>query len=224
MLIISLFTILFSAFAAAQWHDTPDAPGYDRWSENCLHKLKGLRDQKGVRGQPGFNTFGGTCKGTWVIKEKLMYRLPRKEWVLYSCCRKKNGEYGDPAILPLQNCLAFNDAGGGTLTWQKVMRLAEACQDCKVVGESQNGAPGAHLRCSCEAPRQAAKTYEMPIHANLWAEGDLEGKRLSRYPCGIGSGVLECGLARCVRNPYEYHDPPGHWHGPQSPDANDPKR
>ncbi|KAK1585503.1 uncharacterized protein LY79DRAFT_518636 [Colletotrichum navitas] len=220
MLATGIFTLLFSTLVLAQ-SDKPDAPGYDRWSEGCLYKLNNLMAGKGVTDQPGYETFGGTCKGTRVVKERLKAVSVREEWMLYSCCRKKNGEFEHVRKLPLQNCLAFNDVGGGTLTWQKVMRLAEACKDCKVVGESQNGAPGAHLRCSCEAPRRAAKTYELPIHANMWAEGDVQGRQLSRYPCGVSTGSLECGWAWCVHNAYQHIDPPGHWHGPGSPDAND---
>ncbi|KAK1988878.1 hypothetical protein LZ30DRAFT_697896 [Colletotrichum cereale] len=211
MLATSLVTLLFSTLVLAGD------------SEGCLHSLDSFFAQKGVTDQPGFDTFGGACKGTRAIKDRLTRVSAREEWILHSCCQKKNGEFGPSRMLPLQNCLAFNDAGGGTLTWQKTTsyRLAEACKDCKVVGASQNGTPGAHLRCSCEAPQQTAKTYELPIHADLWTEGDVRGERMSRYPCGVGSGALDCGWARCVRNPSEHIDPTGHWHGQGSPDAND---
>ncbi|KZL85942.1 hypothetical protein CI238_06165 [Colletotrichum incanum] len=169
-------------------------------SEECLSNLQGLFKKKGVTDQPGLDTFGGACKGTRVVKEKLTSTSAREEWLLYSFCQKNNGEFGQARLLP----------------------LAESCKDCKVVDGSQSGVPGAHLRCSCAAPKQAAKTYELPIHANLWAEGDIRGERLSRYPCGVGSGMMDCGWARCVRNAYEHGNPPGHWHGPSSPDANDP--
>ncbi|GKT61493.1 hypothetical protein ColTof4_02870 [Colletotrichum tofieldiae] len=93
-------------------------------SEECLNNLKGLFTKKGVTDQPGLDTFGGACKGTRVIKEKLTSTSAREEWLLYSCCQKINGDFGQARLLPLQNCLAFNDAGGGTLTWKKSMRMA----------------------------------------------------------------------------------------------------
>ncbi|KAK2060384.1 hypothetical protein LY76DRAFT_510109 [Colletotrichum caudatum] len=223
MLAINLLTFLFPTLLLAQ-SDKPDAPGYDRWSEVCLHTLNGMMSGKGVTDQPGYDAFGGNCRGTRVVKERLKHVSRREEWIIYSCCRKENGEYEGVTKLALQNCLAFNDAGGGTLTWQKMMRLADACKDCKVVGKSQNGDIGAHLRCTCEAPKQAAKTYELPIHGNVWAEGDLEGKKLNRYPCSVLTGALECGWAWCVQNAYQHTHPPGHWHGTGSPDANDPQR
>ncbi|KAK1972340.1 hypothetical protein LY78DRAFT_392013 [Colletotrichum sublineola] len=231
MLATSIVTLLLSTLILARGphspgpspeEDPPDEPGYDRWSEACLGHLNNLFAHKGVTDQPGFDTFGGACKGTRIIKERLRSVSPREEWIIYSCCRKKTGEFGRAALLPLQNCLAFNDVGGGTMTWQKVMsyRLAEVCKDCRIVGESQNGTSGAHLRCNCETPKQTAKTYEMPIHANLW-QGNGRGDKLSRYPCGVSTGSLECGWAWCVGDTYQRLDPTGHWHGPGSPEAND---
>ncbi|OHX00511.1 hypothetical protein CSPAE12_00882 [Colletotrichum incanum] len=93
-------------------------------SEECLSNLQGLFKKKGVTDQPGLDTFGGACKGTRVVKEKLTSTSAREEWLLYSFCQKNNGEFGQARLLPLQNCLAFNDAGGGTLTWKKSMRQA----------------------------------------------------------------------------------------------------
>ncbi|WQF85618.1 Putative Cyanovirin-N superfamily [Colletotrichum destructivum] len=194
-------------------------------SDECLLNLGAWFAGKGLTDQPGLDTFGGVCKGTRVLKGKFQPFAARDEWLLYSCCRTSDGRFPYARYLALQNCIAFNDVGGGAFTWQKTMsfRLAESCPDCKVVDGSLAGAPGAHLRCTCAAPNQAPKTYELSLDADRWAEGDVRGEKMSRYPCGLSNGMMDCGWSRCVRKSYEHGFPPGHWHGPGSPDANDPR-
>lgn len=61
------------------------------------------------------------------------------------------------------------------------------------------------------------------MHADIWADGNVEDNKMSRYPCAMGSGMLDCGWARCVRKYWEPLSPMGHVLGPMSPEAQDLK-
>ncbi|KDN64151.1 hypothetical protein CSUB01_02744 [Colletotrichum sublineola] len=137
-----------------------------------------------------------------------------------ACLGHLNNLFAHKGVTDQPGFDTFGGACKGTRIIKERLRLAEVCKDCRIVGESQNGTSGAHLRCNCETPKQTAKTYEMPIHANLW-QGNGRGDKLSRYPCGVSTGSLECGWAWCVGDTYQRLDPTGHWHGPGSPEAND---